>query len=67
MRETIMPPSSKSTISAARRTSALKIMSPFFPGGLNAGFVAAISHSFSLGQEARILSFFLANVMLYPK
>src|SRR5690606_14788140 len=45
IRDTIMPPSSNSTISAASFTSALKIMSPFFPGGLKAGLVAAINYS----------------------
>jgi hypothetical protein len=45
IRDTIMPPSSNSTISAASFTSALKIMSPFLPGGLNAGLVAAINYS----------------------
>src|SRR5690606_30100605 len=45
IRDTIMPPSSNSTISAASRTSALKILSPCFPGGLKAGLVAAINHS----------------------
>jgi hypothetical protein len=33
IRDTIMPPSSNSTISAASFTSALKIMSPFYPEG----------------------------------
>jgi|UPI0004B1B083 hypothetical protein len=45
IRETMMPPSINSTISAASFTSALKIMSPFFPGGVNAGLVAAIDYS----------------------
>jgi hypothetical protein len=33
IRDTMMPPSINSTISAASFTSALKIMSPFFPEG----------------------------------
>lgn len=45
IRETIMPPNINSTISAASFTSTLKIMSPFLPGGLKAGLVAAISYS----------------------
>ena len=51
IRETMMPPSINSTISAASFTSTLKIMSPFFPGGLNAGLVAAISYSSVSGQK----------------
>lgn len=62
-----MPPSINSTISAASFTSTLKIMSPFFPGGLNAGLVAAISYSSVSGQKNRSLLIFLAKVMPYPK
>jgi hypothetical protein len=60
IRETMMPPSINSTISAASFTSALKIMSP--PGGLNAGLVAAINYSLVSGQK-NMFTIFAGNAI----